>query len=84
MATIRPNDNAPGDTVRFLLGSEEFELAPGGSYETDNRLILSDAEVHPWLNVSYEDEVAPEEAPEPAPVTPFTPEVVSLLGGQED
>lgn len=51
MATIRPNENAPDSPVKYLLGSVEFDLSPGGEYETDDRTAISDASVHPWLDV---------------------------------
>lgn len=53
MATIRPNDHAPSDEVTYTLPGATFELAPGGSYESDDRVVLSDAEAHPWLEVEY-------------------------------
>lgn len=53
MATILPNDNAPTESVKYLLGNAEFDLAGGGSYDTDDRLVLSAAEAHPWLKVEY-------------------------------
>lgn len=53
MATIRPNDNAPEGKVKYLLGNAEFDLATGGSYETDDRYVLAGAGVHPWLTVEY-------------------------------
>jgi len=51
MATIRPNDNAPEEQVKYCLGSVVFELAPGGEYETDDRAAIADATAHPWLEV---------------------------------
>lgn len=53
MATIRTNDHAPDEAAKYILPLETFELGPGGSYETDNRNTLSNAEVHPWLEVEY-------------------------------
>jgi hypothetical protein len=53
MATIRPNDNAPAEEAKYIFAAATFDLAPGGSYETDDRSLLSDAEIHPWLEVEY-------------------------------
>lgn len=54
MATIRPNDNAPQETVHYILSAgDPFDLDTGGSFESDDRLLLSAAEDHPWLTVEY-------------------------------
>lgn len=53
MATIRPNDHAPSEEVKYVLPSATFDLASDGVYTTDDRRVLSDAEVHPWLEVEY-------------------------------
>jgi hypothetical protein len=53
MATIRPNDNAPDEVVHYTLPTAEFDLDAGGSYESDERTVLSAAEDHPWLTVEY-------------------------------
>jgi hypothetical protein len=53
MATIRPNDNAPADSVNYIFPLETFELAAGGSYETENQNTISAAVSHPWLEVEY-------------------------------
>jgi hypothetical protein len=53
MATIRPNDNAPSDAVKYIFPLETFDLAPGGEHETEDRNTLSAAEAHPWLEVEY-------------------------------
>jgi hypothetical protein len=53
MATIRPNDNAPAEEVHYVLPTESFDLAAGGTYETDDRLLLTAAQDHPWLTVEY-------------------------------
>lgn len=53
MATIRPNDNAPADSVKYIFPLETFDLAEGGEYETDNRNTLAAATSHPWLEVEY-------------------------------
>lgn len=59
MATIRPNDNAPAEDVKYIFPTATFDIASGGSYETDDRAILSAAEDHPWLDVEYPE--VPEE-----------------------
>lgn len=53
MATIRPNDNAPAGEVEYNLPTAKFTLGSGDSYETEDRTVLSDAAVHPWLTVEY-------------------------------
>ncbi len=53
MATILPNEHAPSESVRYLLANADFELAGGGSYDTDDRAVLGAAEAHPWLKVKY-------------------------------
>lgn len=54
MATIKPNENAPAEDVRYLLANEELVLAPGGSTDTEDRLVLAAALEHPWLEVEYD------------------------------
>ena len=58
MATIRPNDNAPSDSVKYIFPLETFDLAPGGDFETDNRNTVAAAQSHPWLEVEI---IQPEE-----------------------
>lgn len=53
MATITTNDHAPDAEAVYSLPGAEFTLSPGGSYETDDRAVLNEAEVHPWLAVEY-------------------------------
>jgi hypothetical protein len=53
MATIRTNDHAPNEVAKYILPLETFDLGPGDSFETENRNTLSNAEVHPWLEVEY-------------------------------
>ena len=55
MATIRPNDNAPAEEAKYILPTVTFDLAPGASFETDDRDALAAAEVHPWLTVEYDE-----------------------------
>src|SRR4051794_36556247 len=55
MATIRPNDNAPAEDVKYLLGNAVVDLAEGGTYETDDRYVIAAAEAHPWLAVEFPD-----------------------------
>lgn len=52
MAKISPNENAPAE-VTYILPTATFDLAEGGSFETDDRTVLADAEAHPWLTVTY-------------------------------
>ena len=66
MAKITQNADAPAGVVTYGFADGDFQL--GGakrSFETDNRSIISDAEVHPWLSV--DEDSAPDV---PAPVTP--------------
>lgn len=57
MASIVPNENHPQETILHSLGgSEYFELSAGGSFETDDRDLLSNASIHPWLDVEYDVE----------------------------
>lgn len=53
MATITTNDHAPDEVAKFILPLETFDLGPGDSFETTNRNTISNAEVHPWLEVEY-------------------------------
>lgn len=55
MATIRPNDNAPDEAVKYIFPLEAFDLVPGDEFKTDDRNTLSAAEAHPWLDVEYEE-----------------------------
>jgi hypothetical protein len=53
MAAIVPSDLAPEEQVHYSFAGAEFDLAPGGSFETADRTILTNAEAHPWLDVDY-------------------------------
>ena len=53
MATIRPNDNAPAEDVKYIFPTVTFDLSSGGTYETDDRSALAAALAHPWLTVEY-------------------------------
>lgn len=57
MAEIVLTDAAPTDdgTILFGLATGSFELDSGGSFKTDDRALLGEAEVHPWLEVKYDD-----------------------------
>lgn len=57
MATISPNDYAPSESFKVILPTATFDLDPGGSYETEDRVAISDAEAHPWLQVKHPEEV---------------------------
>ena len=88
MATIRPNDNAPDEAVNFSLGSATFSLEAGGSVETDDREVISDAREHPWLTVeeSAEDTSVQQELEAVAAADPDddTDEQPYSYGSQED
>lgn len=60
MAKITHSELAPAEKVVYTLANEQFELTAKGSYESDDPIVLSNAEVHPWLSVEY-PEVAPDE-----------------------
>jgi len=51
MATIKPSDHAPDEQVHYSFAGVDFDLAPGGSFDTTDRLVLANAEDHPWLDV---------------------------------
>lgn len=53
MATIRPNEHAPGEDVTYILPTATFELGADGEYETDDRGAISAAVDHPWLEVEF-------------------------------
>lgn len=70
MAKIVPSENAPDAQVHYSLGSASFDLGPGGSYETDDREILSGGVAHPWLDVEFDPEVELGYVTAPAHVRP--------------
>lgn len=55
MAKITHSDLAPDEVVHYDLAGVEFVLGGSGkaSYETDDRAVLTSAEIHPWLSVEY-------------------------------
>ncbi len=55
MATIVPSKLHPDEEVVHQLAQDSFKLDAGGSYETDDRAVISNAVVHPWLDVEYAD-----------------------------
>lgn len=70
MATVVPSDLAPAEDLLYILGGVDFELGVGGSYETDDRDVLANAEVHPWLKVEYDESEAPITRFRPGTVAP--------------
>lgn len=76
MATIRPNDNAPDEQVKYCLGNVDFDLGPGDGYETENRTVMADASAHPWLSVEIPqvDEVVVER---PSKSVPYEDDVLA-------
>jgi hypothetical protein len=60
MAKITHSELAPAEKVVYTLANEQFELTAKGTYESDDPIVLSNAEAHPWLSVEY-PEVAPED-----------------------
>lgn len=71
MATIRPNENAPAEDVHYVLPTASFDLGEGGTYESDERAVLSAAADHPWLTVEY-PEAASEVYTRPSKSVPYT------------
>jgi hypothetical protein len=54
MATIVPSPLHPSEEVAYSLAGGDFKLAAGGSYETEDPVLISSAYVHPWLEVKAE------------------------------
>jgi hypothetical protein len=72
MAQIVTSKEAPDFEVGYALpGTKlvEFKLKQGGSYKTDDRVVLAEANAHPWLQVEYDASEAP--------VYSFRPDTVS-------
>jgi len=69
MAKITASELHPAETVIHTLANEQFKLTAKGTYETDDALVISNAEAHPWLAVEY-DAVEPEEADADTDVKP--------------
>ena len=55
MATIVPSKLHPDEEVLHQLAQDSFKLDAGGSYETEDRGVISNAVAHPWLDVEYPD-----------------------------
>ena len=51
MAKIVLSDDAPKGNLRFSLGNAEIEKVP---VETNDSVLISNAEAHPWLAVEYD------------------------------
>lgn len=60
MAKITHSELAPAEKIVYTLANEQFELTAKGTYDTDDAIVLGNAEAHPWLSVEY-PEVAPDE-----------------------
>ena len=60
MAKITHSELAPAEKVVYTLANEQFELTAKGTHESDDPIVLSNAEAHPWLSVEH-PEVAPDE-----------------------
>jgi hypothetical protein len=52
---IVASDLAPDEVVHYDLAGVAFELGGSGksSFETTDRAVLANAEMHPWLKVEY-------------------------------
>lgn len=70
MAKIVANENAPAENAVYSVPGAEFTLKQGGSYSTDDRAVLVEAEIHPWLSVEYDKSEAPQPAFRPDTVSP--------------
>lgn len=54
-ATLSLSADAPNEAITFSLGQETFDLSPGESVEVDNADVVSNAIVHPWIDVTQPD-----------------------------
>jgi hypothetical protein len=70
MANVVPSELAPDEAQTYSLGNVTFELATGDSYETDDREVIANAVVHPWLNVEYAEGEEPVSRFRPGTVAP--------------
>ncbi len=53
MAKIVHSDAAPPGTVHYTFGNVDFDLSGRRSHETDDEVVIANAEAHPWLTVKY-------------------------------
>lgn len=81
MATIRPNENAPEQEVHYSLPTVDFDLSGDGSYETNDRQVITDALVHPWLAVEF-DEVDTVVYQRPEKSVPYKDDVLSAFNSK--
>lgn len=51
MANLTLSDNAPQEAITFTLGQATVELSPGKSVETEDQVLIVNAQDHPWLDV---------------------------------
>jgi hypothetical protein len=56
MATITFNEAAPAESVCFNFPHGTFELASGGTFETEDFRLIDEAMTHPWLTVDVPHE----------------------------
>ncbi len=69
MAKIVATDVAPQEEIEYALVGESFTLSDG-SYETDDRDVLVEAEAHPWLSVEWDRDESGEGTYRPDTVAP--------------
>lgn len=69
MAKITASELHPAETVIHALANVDFKLTAKGTYETDDPIVLSNAESHPWLTVEY-DAAEPQEVDADTDVKP--------------
>lgn len=54
MATIRASEKAPAGDLHYVFSTGDFDLSAGGSYETDDQVLLGEARAHPWLEAELD------------------------------
>jgi uncharacterized phosphosugar-binding protein len=66
MPKIVLSDDAPKGDLRFSLANAEIEKLP---YETDDAVVVANAEAHPWLAVEYPEAKELSDQSDPFPQT---------------
>lgn len=62
---ISLNDSAPSDVGIVSLGGHDVDLSD--TYETEDRNVIGNAEIHPWFDVEAVDADAADEEDVPVP-----------------
>jgi hypothetical protein len=73
MAKIVLSDAAPSESIHFSFSAVEFDLKGKQTYKTDDLEVITNATVHPWLDVTpdegltsepqYVDQIDPKDDP---------------------